>query len=70
MKVSLAIATIGRTAELERLLDSLCAQSHQNFEVLIADQNPMGFLTASLNRYEGKLRIRNFIIPPSVASFK
>ena len=64
MKVSLAIATIGRTAELERLLDSLCAQSYQNFEVLIADQNPMGFLTDSLNRYEGKLRIRHFVIPP------
>ena len=64
MKVSLAIATIGRTAELERLLDSLCTQSYQNFKVLIADQNPLGFLTSSLNRYEGKLQIRHFIIPP------
>ena len=64
MKVSLAIATIGRIAELERLLDSLCAQSYQNFEILIADQNPEGFLTASLNRYESRLHIRHIVIPP------
>lgn len=64
MKVSLAIATIGRKAPLERLLDSLCAQSHQDFEVLIADQNPTGFLDTSLAPYADKLHIHHLRILP------
>ena len=64
MKVSLAIATIGRIAELERLLDSLCIQTHQDFDVLIADQNPIGFLTETINRFEDRLQIHHFVIPP------
>jgi GT2 family glycosyltransferase len=35
----LVVATIGRHAELERLLDSLAAQSHRALRVIVVDQN-------------------------------
>jgi len=38
-KLSLIVATISRVTELERLLDSLAAQTCGDFEVIIADQN-------------------------------
>lgn len=39
MKFSLIIATCDRTAEVLRLMTSLAAQSHQNFEAILIDQN-------------------------------
>jgi len=39
MKVSLILATIGRTTEIGRCLRSLAAQTDTNFEVLLVDQN-------------------------------
>ena len=35
MKFSLILATIRRTFELDRLLESLCAQTHRDFELLV-----------------------------------
>jgi GT2 family glycosyltransferase len=35
----LVVATVGRVAELERFLDSLAAQTHSLFRVLLVDQN-------------------------------
>jgi glycosyltransferase involved in cell wall biosynthesis len=35
----LVVATLGRVAELERLLDSLKAQTHKAFRVIVVDQN-------------------------------
>ena len=35
----LVVATIGRVRELERLLDSLEAQTHREFRVIVVDQN-------------------------------
>lgn len=37
--VSLIVATVNRTSELDRLFDSLTAQTFQNFEVILVDQN-------------------------------
>lgn len=37
--VSLVLATVGRLAEVERLIDSLIAQSSRAFELIIVDQN-------------------------------
>lgn len=38
--LSLVLATYGRCDDVGRMLDSLLAQTDQNFEVLIVDQNP------------------------------
>ncbi len=38
-EISLILATVGRTTELNRLFDSLIAQSFRDFEVIVVDQN-------------------------------
>lgn len=40
MKISLILATVGRTTEVGRCLHSLVTQTDPNFEVLLVDQNP------------------------------
>lgn len=40
LSFDLVVATLGRTDELGRLLDSLDAQTHRAFRVLVVDQNP------------------------------
>lgn len=40
MRFSLIVATFGRVEELKDLLSSLAAQTCQDFEVIIVDQNP------------------------------
>lgn len=44
MKFSLVIATLGRLGEVDALLMSLRSQTHQDFEVIVIDQNPPDFL--------------------------
>jgi glycosyltransferase involved in cell wall biosynthesis len=39
VQVSLVVATLGRTAQLVKLLDSLSRQDYPDFEVIIVDQN-------------------------------
>ena len=39
-RVSLVMATLGRTAEIDRCVDSLAAQTCQDFELIVVDQNP------------------------------
>lgn len=51
MKVSLVVATVGRTHQLARLLESLARQTWQDFECIIIDQNPPGTLDALLEAY-------------------
>lgn len=40
MKLSLVVPTLGRTATFPKLLDSLAQQTLQDFELIVADQNP------------------------------
>lgn len=42
--ISLIVPTFGRTRQLSRLLDSLDRQTFRDFEVIISDQNPPGYL--------------------------
>jgi len=56
--VSLIVATISRVTELERLLQSLDAQTCKDFEVIVVDQNPDDRLVPTFRRHEG-LRIRH-----------
>lgn len=39
-RVSLVMATLGRTSEIDRCVDSLAAQTCQDFELIVVDQNP------------------------------
>lgn len=47
----LVVATIGRVEELDRLLQSLAAQTHKGFRVLLVDQNDDDRLGAVLQRH-------------------
>jgi len=40
MKVSLVLATLGRVDDINRLVDTLVAQTERGFEVIVVDQNP------------------------------
>ena len=48
--VSLIVATVGRTAELHRLFDSLAAQTFRDFETIVVDQNTDDRLRPCLER--------------------
>lgn len=48
--ISLVLATVGRTDELDRMFASLAAQTFRNFEVIVVDQNPDERLLPHLER--------------------
>jgi hypothetical protein len=47
---SLILATVGRTSELNRLFDTLAAQTFHDFEVIVVDQNKDDRLLPMLHR--------------------
>lgn len=49
-EISLILATVGRAAELNRLFDSLAAQTFHEFEIIVVDQNADERLAAVLQR--------------------
>jgi GT2 family glycosyltransferase len=51
--ISLVVATMNRTVELDRLLGSLDHQSYRDFEVIIVDQNPDDRLLPLLHLHAG-----------------
>jgi GT2 family glycosyltransferase len=53
----LVVATVGRTTELKRFLESLTAQTHRDFRVLVVDQNEDERVTALLP--EGSVRLKS-----------
>lgn len=54
---SLIVPTIGRTSELEYLLNSLTNQTYKNFEVIIIDQNKNSHLASIIKKYKDELAI-------------
>ena len=58
-KISLVVATLGRRAELARLLDTLARQTLPPHEVIIVDQNPVGWLDDILAVHASTLPIRH-----------
>ncbi len=54
---SLIVATFGRLKDLDYLLESLVSQSFREFEVIIVDQNPIGYLDPLINKYKSRLNL-------------
>ena len=70
MTFDLVVATVGRTAELKRFLESLAAQTHRDFRLLVIDQNEDDRVTAllpegseHLHAEPGLSRARNAALP-------
>jgi GT2 family glycosyltransferase len=59
MHFSLILATVGRSSEPERFFETLCAQTHQDFDTVIVDQNEDDRIEKLVGRYQGKLRLRH-----------
>ncbi|GBH26991.1 glycosyltransferase [Burkholderia vietnamiensis] len=57
MKFSLIMATLGRSDEIERMLDSLLQQAYADLEVIIVDQNPDARVARIVERYRERLCI-------------
>lgn len=50
MRLSLILATVGRFIEVRRLMDSLAAQTDQEFELIVVDQNADSRLAPIVDR--------------------
>jgi len=57
MKFSLVMATLGRSVEIERLFDTLAAQTYRNFELLVIDQNDDDRVSSIVERFRDRLEI-------------
>lgn len=63
MRFSLVLATVDRTDEVQRLLAALEAQTHDDFELIVVDQNDDQRLMAILEPHYGQIAIRRFQSP-------
>ena len=63
MQLSIIIPTINRRIELDELLNSIqnCV-ININFEVIIIDQNPSGFIEDIIDKYKAKLNISHHLV--------
>ncbi|MGG3925868.1 glycosyltransferase family A protein [Metabacillus fastidiosus] len=57
MKISLIMATIGRTKEVELFLEALLHQTYENFELIIVDQNQLPVLNPIIEKYNTQLPV-------------
>jgi glycosyltransferase involved in cell wall biosynthesis len=67
MRFSLIVATLGRTAELRRLLESLAVQTHQDFEVIVVDQNTDDRVAQILALFASQMRIQHLVTQPGLS---
>lgn len=64
MRFSLIVATIGRSAELHRLLESLRLQAWSDLEVIIVDQNRDGRAEEVVEAFAGRLQVMRLTSAP------
>lgn len=69
-EISLVLATVGRTDELNRVFASLAAQTFRDFEVIVVDQNSDGRLLPHLEYATAQgLAVRHIkLSPPNLAA--
>ena len=67
MRFSLIVATLGRTSELRRLLESLAVQTHRDFEVIVVDQNTDDCLAQILAPFASQMRILRLVAQPGLS---
>jgi glycosyltransferase involved in cell wall biosynthesis len=67
MKFSLVTATLGRTDELVRLFESLCRQTHRDFEIILVDQNGDDSLAPIVETFKDRLCIRHITCEPGLS---
>lgn len=67
MRFSLVLGTAKRTRELELFLASLDAQTHRDFELIVADQNPDDRLVPILVPYTGRFPILHLRSMPGLS---
>ena len=58
LKFSLIMATLGRSDEIVRLFDSFVAQTYQNFEVIVIDQNDDDRVVRIVTAFSDRLDIK------------
>ena len=63
----LVVATIGRTEELARLLETLAAQSSRDFRVILIDQNDDGRLEPIIERYRDDIDLIHLASKPGLS---
>jgi glycosyltransferase involved in cell wall biosynthesis len=59
MHFSLVLATVGRDGELYRLFETLCAQTHKDFDTIIVDQNDDDRIDRLVVQYRDRLDLRH-----------
>jgi glycosyltransferase involved in cell wall biosynthesis len=57
MHFSLVLATVGRESELYRLFETLCAQTHKDFDTIIVDQNEDDRIARLIAKYRDRLAL-------------
>jgi len=67
MRFSLIVATLGRSTEVQKLLESLDRQTHRDFEVIVVDQNTDGRLLPILRAFENRLELRRVESAPGLS---
>jgi len=68
LRFSLIVPTIGRMKEIERLFQSLAAQTYQNFEVIVVDQSGGDDLNKLIANFSGLFPLRHLRLETRGAS--